>query len=217
MAHLARSQARYCAKRGKLIHSDRPALKGGENLCCGSRNMSPKNIVKSWMTSPGHRAWLLDSRVRSAGVGIARSKHGTYAAWAFSDQPISFHNIINIPKIQIPFLKHHKQRGGRGVLRLPVKVFLLCAAIISIVLGVHGVWVYFSRLELLFGGNAAKLFLSVDLPERIRSMIEWMSMKGFQSWFIPTIFIILGLIIWGIQSNIYVGDKFGWLRKLHLW
>ena len=87
MAHLAKCQAKYCARVGRLIHSNRPALRGGENLCSGDGNMSPRGIVGCWMTSKaGHREWLLDHRVKVAGVGIVISKHGTYAAWAFSDQ-----------------------------------------------------------------------------------------------------------------------------------
>jgi uncharacterized protein YkwD len=82
---LAKKQATYCAKVGRLVHSKRPALLGGENLCGGRGNLSPKRIVRCWMNSKaGHREWLLDLRVKSAGVGIAKSGHGTYAAWAFS-------------------------------------------------------------------------------------------------------------------------------------
>ena len=103
------------------------------------------------------------------------------------------------------------------MLRLPVKIILLIASIVSIVLGAHGIWVYFSRLELIFGGQASKLFLALEVPLKLRPMIEWMSMKGFQSWFVPAVFIVLGLIVWGWQASIDVGNKFGWLRKLHLW
>jgi hypothetical protein len=224
MAYFAKSQARYCAKMGKLIHSNRPALKGGENLCGGTGNMSSRSIVKCWMTSnAGHREWLLDPRVRFAGVGIAKSKHGTYAAWAFSDQPFTMDTLFSNSKLKIPFhlkfpfLTKHNNKGVRGVLRLPVKIIMLCASILSIVLGIHGLWVYFSPLEVLFGNNSSKLFLGISLPQRLKPMIEWMSMKGFHSWVIPAAFIVLGIVLWGWQSNIHVGDKFGWLRKLHLW
>jgi hypothetical protein len=224
MAHLAQSQAKYCARVGKLVHSDRPALKGGENLCGGSGNMSARTIVKCWMTSKaGHREWLLDSRVKLAGVGIVKSKHGTYAAWAFSDQPLSLPGKMKLPKLKIPsifslhFFKNHKTNGGVGVLRLPVKIILLFASIVSIVLGVHGLWVYFSSLEYLLGGKGDKLFLEIGVGHRLGTMVQWMSMKGFQSWFIPAVFIILGIVLWGVQSNIYAGNKFGWLKKLHLW
>ena len=106
------------------------------------------------------------------------------------------------------------------MLRLPVKLTLICASLFSIILGAHGIWVYFSRLELLSGGEASKLFLALEVPVRLRTAIEWMSFKGFQSWFIPAVFIVIGLVIWYWQSRINLGDIVNvprWLRKLHLW
>jgi hypothetical protein len=103
------------------------------------------------------------------------------------------------------------------MLRLPIKVILICASIFAIVLGAHGIYVYFSRLELLFGGEASKLFLMLEVPVGLQAVIEWMSLKGLQSWFIPAVFIFIGLVIWYWQSNIDVGNISGWFRKLHLW
>ena len=37
-----------------------------------------KAAVISWMNSPGHRANLLSSDWRDIGIGVARSKKGTY-------------------------------------------------------------------------------------------------------------------------------------------
>jgi hypothetical protein len=218
MAHLAKNQARYCAKVRTLVHSNRPALKGGENLCGGKGNMSPRAIVKCWMTSKeGHREWLLDPRVKVAGVGIVKSKHGTYAAWSFSDQSGISPFKIALPKIKIPFFTKHRSKRSVGILRLPIKIIILIAAIVAVVLAVHGIWVYFSSLEVLFGADASKLFLSIQLPVQLRPMIEWMSMKGFQSWFIPALFIVLGIILWQTQASIYTGNQLKWLRKLRLW
>ena len=87
----AKEQADIMSSAGRLIHSHRYALKGGEN-CWGGKGYFAKNndqlardMVRSWMTSPRHRAWLLDGRVKSAAVAISISRHGTFAAWAFSD------------------------------------------------------------------------------------------------------------------------------------
>ena len=75
MARLAQSQANYCAKVGRLIHSNRYAFQGGENLAGGKGNLSPRTIVNIWLRSKkGHREYLLSSRVRKAGVGISKSK-----------------------------------------------------------------------------------------------------------------------------------------------
>jgi hypothetical protein len=212
MYKLAKSHSKKMAKAGRLFHTRRFALRGGENISGGKGHHSPKDFVRNWMGSPPHRAWLLDPRVKTAAVGISKSKHGTFAAWPFSDQPLH-------KPIKVKLFKFKVRRGG-GVLRLPTKLILICASIFAIVLGAHGVWVYFSRLELLFGGEASKLFLELEVPIRLQAPIEWMSLKGLQSWFIPAVFIVIGLVIWYWQSRIDVGDIVNvprWLRKLHLW
>ena len=87
----AKEQADTMSSAGRLIHSHRYALKGGEN-CWGGKGYFAKSseqlardMVGGWMSSPRHRAWLLDGRVKSAAVAISISRHGTFAAWAFSD------------------------------------------------------------------------------------------------------------------------------------
>ena len=91
MARLAQSQANYCAKVGRLIHSKRFAFEGGENLAKGKGNFSPRTIVNTWLKSTkGHREYLLSPRVKKGGVGISKSKGWTYAAWAFSDKPPTY-------------------------------------------------------------------------------------------------------------------------------
>jgi len=220
MYRLAKDQANYCAKVGRLVHSKRFAFQGGENLCGGRGKFSPKTIVGTWMRSKaGHREYLLSPRVRKAAVAIATSKRGNYAAWAFSDKSPDPHDCpyYKTPRPKFKTSIRPKTKGGGGMLRLPIKVILICASIFAIVLGAHGVYVYFSRLELLFGGEASKLFLALEVPVRLQAPIEWMSFKGLQSWFIPAVFIFIGLVIWYWQSNIYVGNVSGWFRKLHLW
>lgn len=107
LAALARSQAKYCAKVNRLMHSNRYAFKGGENLAQGGLRFSPHSIVSCWMHSKaGHREYLLSSRVTQAGVGIARSSGKTYVAWAFSDTPVSksFHPLNKTIKNKITSL-----------------------------------------------------------------------------------------------------------------
>ena len=219
MYKLAKSHSKKMARAGRLFHSHRYALKGGENCWMGkeySQRALPKAIVNSWMKSrAGHREWLLHHSVKTAAVGISKSKHGTFAAWSFSDQPLHKPFRIKLFRFKLPFKL--KAKGGGGMLRLPVKLILICASLFSIILGAHGVYVYFSRLELLFGGETSKLFLALEVPVRLQAPIEWMSWKGFQSWFIPAVFIFIGLVIWYWQSKINVGNVSRWLRKLHLW
>ena len=86
LAKLARSQAWYCAKRRKLVHSDRYAFQGGENLAMIGGRFNSKAPVSCWLGSKGHREYMLSSRVTKAGVGVAKSRGNTYVAWAFSDE-----------------------------------------------------------------------------------------------------------------------------------
>ena len=191
MYRLAKDQANYCARVGRLVHSNRYALQGGENLCGGKGNMSPKAIVNCWMHSKaGHREWLLDTRVKTAGVGISKSRHGTYAAWAFSGDTVGIPNITLPDPIEViskirKWLSRQKlpleSKKGGGMLRIPVSLFLGFIGALGIVLGIHGLYVYFSRLELLFGGEATKLFLAWSVPIRLQAAVEWMSFKGLQS------------------------------------
>jgi uncharacterized protein YkwD len=44
----------------------------GEDLAWGSGTLgTPRDIVQSWMESPGHRANILDRKFREAGLGVA--------------------------------------------------------------------------------------------------------------------------------------------------
>ncbi len=44
----------------------------GENLAWGSgKRSSPREIVRAWMRSPGHRHNILQSRFREIGIGLA--------------------------------------------------------------------------------------------------------------------------------------------------
>lgn len=48
-----------------------------ENIAAGF--LSPSSVVRAWMRSPGHRANILDCRLRHIGVGVAL--HGTRLWW----------------------------------------------------------------------------------------------------------------------------------------
>ena len=54
-----------------------------ENIGWGTGSFaSPRGIVKAWMDSPGHRANILNPKVRDAGVGIALGTPGGMGAGA---------------------------------------------------------------------------------------------------------------------------------------
>jgi uncharacterized protein YkwD len=47
----------------------------GENIAWGFS--SPQDVVRSWMSSPGHRANIVDCENRSTGLGLASDSGGT--------------------------------------------------------------------------------------------------------------------------------------------
>ena len=104
----------------------------------------------------------------------------------------------------------------QGMLRIPVSLFLGILGAIGIALGAHGLYVYFTRLEFLFGsGEASKLFLEIEVPIRLKDAVVWMSYKGVQSWFIPGVFVVLGIILWTRSNLSNLISRI--LTKLKLW
>ena len=107
------------------------------------------------------------------------------------------------------------------MLRLPVKLALILGGIFGVVIGAHGLYIHFSTIELLFGGkNPSDLFLAVDVPHWLDGIIEWSSLKGFESWVIPAIIIIAGLVVSGAGLEMETYQRFsisGLLRKWKLW
>ena len=57
--------------------SSRDRWAAGEALAWGTgARAAPREIVRGWMESPGHRAILLTARFRDAGLGVARGAPG---------------------------------------------------------------------------------------------------------------------------------------------
>jgi hypothetical protein len=127
MARLAQSQANYCARAGHLIHSNRFAYRGGENLAQGGRYFPPRAIVNCWLKSnAGHREYLLSPRVQKAGVGISKSRGKTYAAWAFSDKSPNYPDC--------PYYKPQRPKIVRRKIRTNSHIIQLLLVLVSIIL-----------------------------------------------------------------------------------
>lgn len=45
----------------------------GENIACHSGGLTPRQVVRMWMDSPGHRANILNRRYRRIGIAAWRS------------------------------------------------------------------------------------------------------------------------------------------------
>ena len=56
----------------RIVRQGYPPILVGENLAWGELGKSaPAEIVALWMTSPGHRANILESAYREIGIGFA--------------------------------------------------------------------------------------------------------------------------------------------------
>jgi hypothetical protein len=71
-----------------------------------------------------------------------------------------------------------------------------------VVLGAHGLYVYFSRLSVLFGASIEKLFFEIPLPLQLSKVVEWFSVKGFESWFVPVVSLLVGALLWWQEEEI---------------
>jgi len=195
---LAREHSRAMAHRGHLFHSARPALQGGENCYMGPHNAY--TIVKTWMRSPGHRAWLLDRRVKTAAVALWRGRSRRaywYASWSFSAEALP--GRFRLPRVNFDLVATIF-RGFGGLIGFSYSsvlgAFWVLVSILAVVLGAHGLYVYFNPMDVLFGGNTNKLFLTFGVPSVLQRCVEWMSMRGFQSWVIPAAVLFGGLWLW---------------------
>jgi hypothetical protein len=165
--------------------------------------MGPHNahtIVKTWMRSPGHRAWLLDSRAKTAAVAVWRGRGRRaywYASWSFSAETLP--GRFRLPRVNFNLITRIVGAVGSVIgfsYSSALGAFWVVVSILAGVWGAHGLYVYFNRTDVLFGGNTDKLFLTFGVPSLLERCVEWMSTRGFQSWVIPAAVLFGGLWLW---------------------
>lgn len=202
-----KNHSNYMLKTKNLVHAAIAQIpSGGECICGGKGKLSAKDFVKSWMNSPGHKALILSPNINNQAVAISKGKSGTYATWWGSNQ------ILNIPlkKLKIP----NPFKYVRGRIFMPTNPFKIGLSIVlgaigflGMLLGAHGVYVYFNRLDLILSGEGSKLFLVINMPARLKEPVMWASARGLQSWLIPLMIFLAGLWIfnfsriWAILSR----------------
>lgn len=77
----ARRHARWMTRNHSLRHTSAPVA---ENIAMGQRNA--KEALSSWMSSPGHRANILNASYTKIGVSAYRTASGTvYWCQQFTD------------------------------------------------------------------------------------------------------------------------------------
>jgi uncharacterized protein YkwD len=93
LAGAAGRHASRLKRRGQLKHSSNRALariaggRAGEVLGWSSnRRASARSIVNGWMSSPPHRAVLLDGGFRGVGVGASRGRRGLFVTADFGSR-----------------------------------------------------------------------------------------------------------------------------------
>ena len=215
MARLAQSQADYCAKVGCMVHSPRFAFQGGENLCGGTGHFSPRQTVNSWLGSPKHCEYLLSPRVTKSGIGIAMRNGKMFVAWAFSDKSPSYPDCpaykkdittFTLPNLFKIFIRRKKM--STNPVKIGVSLVLGFIGLLGIILGIHGVYVYFNRLDLFLGGEGGQLLLMLDVPIRLKGLVMWASARGLQSWFVPVLIFIGGLWLFNLSRLSYILSRF---------
>lgn len=80
LAKSAQAHAEWMAKNNNMQHQSLGKIMqgwstAGENIAMGQQ--SEKEVVKSWMNSPGHRANILNRNYTHIGFGVAQSKNGS--------------------------------------------------------------------------------------------------------------------------------------------
>jgi hypothetical protein len=97
------------------------------------------------------------------------------------------------------------------------KLTLICASLAALVLGAHGLYTccYFRLGDLLgrigmdmgmtsFSLSSeeylSRLFLTWDVPNLLRDVILWVTTKGVESWVVPVILLVAGLVLLRVQK-----------------
>lgn len=207
MAAFARNQASNCAGAGKLFHSDRHTLQGGENLWGGWGDPNPIDAVNAWLHSAGHKENLLSPRIKKAGVATVYGGNGfTCVAFASSYRRPSYPDCPSyVPYLKVKLVVESLLR--RVPMRDPVLKFM---AVVLAVLGAHGLYVRFIGLEAaIYGGDRSSLTLEV--PEFFREVIHrsTITIGGFQSWLMPVVMLIVAVVLW-----YYPGWVRMWIKRI---
>jgi uncharacterized protein YkwD len=76
-AHASPNGASFFSRVKSFYGGASHSFSAGENLLWARPRVSPRQTVKRWLASPGHREVLLSPRWRVFGVGVVSSAHGT--------------------------------------------------------------------------------------------------------------------------------------------
>jgi len=100
---------------------------------------------------------------------------------------------------------------------LIAKVTLICAGVVGVVLGAHGLYVYcyfkladfrgtfitdaaMTSFSLSSQEDLSRLFLVWDVPNLFQGLVLWATTSGFESWFVPAVLIVVGILLLRAQK-----------------
>jgi uncharacterized protein YkwD len=75
-SHVSRNGARFTTR---IVNAGYRYRAAAENIAAGQ--MSPEEVVATWMNSPAHRANILNCRLTEIGVGYSYNPHSTYGSY----------------------------------------------------------------------------------------------------------------------------------------
>jgi len=101
--------------------------------------------------------------------------------------------------------------------RLLAKITLICAGIVCVVLGAHGLYICchckladslgrgvtdieMTSFSLSSQEDLSRLFLVWDVPNPFQGLVLWVTTSGFESWFVPAVLIVVGILLLRAQK-----------------
>lgn len=97
------------------------------------------------------------------------------------------------------------------------KITFICAGVVCLALGAHGLYVYchfklagfrgtpITDADMAFSSlstreHLSRLFLAWDVPNQFRDLVLWVAVRGFESWFVPAVLIVVGILLLRVQK-----------------
>ena len=84
----------------------------------------------------------------------------------------------------------------KEMLRLAFSLCLGMMGALAVILGAHGLYVYFNLVPVVFGGRGERLFLFLEVPIEVRDIIILATSWGIQSWIFPALILVGGIFLW---------------------
>jgi hypothetical protein len=100
---------------------------------------------------------------------------------------------------------------------LLAKLTLIFGGLAALVLGAHGLYTccyfrlgdFLGRLGMDIGATSfslsteeylSRLFLTWDVPNLLRDVVLWVTTKGVESWVVPVVLLVAGLVLLRVQK-----------------